>query len=78
MATKLKHIYGSIVQILRGTPLCNAPLNPVLNRFTNISLEINHVHVDSLISLDKNSFSRFKSETRSLFSEFKLIIVVDG
>ena len=35
------------VQIRWETLLCHAPLNPVLNRFTDLSLEINHIHVDS-------------------------------
>jgi hypothetical protein len=38
------------------------------NRFTDLSLEINHL--DSHISFDKNWFSRVKS--RSVLSEFEL------
>jgi hypothetical protein len=45
----------------------------LLKRFTDLSLEINHL--DSLISCDKSWFSRFKSEIT--FSEFELRILMD-
>ncbi len=52
------------VQILRGTPLCHALVKfSFKNRFTYLSLEISYV--DSYIYLDKNWFSRFKSENSS-------------
>ena len=54
-------------QLLRRTPLCHGPENPVLNPVNRSLTRDQSMYVDSHISFYKNGFPRFHSEITSFW-----------